>query len=55
MYCVLMIYCVLNNNTFKLFSREHIQGDQSVELYVVSNVAILSHEEIGMFDSGILI
>ena len=28
---------------------------QSVELYVVSNVAILSHEEIGMFDSGILI
>ena len=22
--CVLKIYCVLNNNTFKLFSREHI-------------------------------
>ena len=23
-YCVLMVYCVLNNNTFKLFWREHI-------------------------------
>ena len=22
--CVLMIYCVLNNNAFELFSREHI-------------------------------
>ena len=22
--CVLTIYCVLNNNAFKLFSREHI-------------------------------
>ena len=25
-YCVLMVYCGLNNNTFKLFSREHIVG-----------------------------
>ena len=28
---------------------------QSVEEYVLSNVVILSHEEICMFDSGILI
>ena len=24
LFCVLMIYCGPNNNTFKLFSREHI-------------------------------
>ena len=25
-YCVLMIYCVLNNNAFKLFLKGHIYG-----------------------------
>ena len=32
-FCVLMIYCVLNNNTFKLFLIEHILAWNEIDYF----------------------